>query len=144
VAYLITFASYGYRLHSGESGSVGEEEVMHQAPYDLDQVRREAVLAAIQEVCAQRGWSLLAAHVRSNHVHTVVEAEIPPERVMIDFKAYADSHLNLVGLDEPGRKRWARDGTVRWLWNRHDVAAAIQYVVWKQGERMSVFESQEL
>ena len=40
-------------------------------------------------VCVRRGWSLLAAHVRSNHVHTVVEAEVPPERVMGDFKTYA-------------------------------------------------------
>ena len=37
----------------------------------LDQIRRDAVLEAIQEVCTRRGWSLLAAHVRSNHVHTV-------------------------------------------------------------------------
>ena len=49
---------------------------MDQAPYHLDQTRRDAVLEAIQEVCVHRRWSLLAAHVRSNHVHTVVEAEV--------------------------------------------------------------------
>jgi REP element-mobilizing transposase RayT len=144
VVYLITFASYGYRLHSGESDSVDAGEAMDQASYDLDQVRRDAVLVAIQDVCVQRGWSLLAAHVRSNHVHTVVEAEVPPERVMIDFKAYASSHLNLLRLDEPGRKRWARDGSTRWLWNRQDVATAIQYVVGEWGDAMSVFEAHEV
>ena len=56
---------------------------MDQAPYQLDQIRRDAVLEAIRGVCAHRGWSLLAAHVRSNHVHTVVEAEVPPERVIL-------------------------------------------------------------
>ena len=53
-----------------------EAELMDQAPYHLDQIRRDAVLGAMQEVCVHRGWSLLAAHVRSNHVHTVVEAEV--------------------------------------------------------------------
>jgi len=92
VVYLITFACYGCHLHGGESGSVDREhnapgtpilkvdsaraafevELMDQAPYHLDQIRRDAVLEAIHEVCVHRGWNLLAAHVRSNHVHTVV------------------------------------------------------------------------
>ena len=161
--YLITFACYGCHLHGSESGSVdpahnvpgtpilegnsaraaSEEERMDQSPYHLDQIRRDAVLEAIQEVCAHRGWSLLAAHVRSNHVHTVVEAEVPPERVMSDFKAYASRHLNRMSLDEPNRKRWARHGSTRWLWKPKHVSAAIQYVVAEQGDAMSVFESHE-
>ena len=83
VTYLITFACYGCHLHGSESGSVDREHNVHgtpllevdsarvaaveermdQAPYHLDQDRRDAVLEAIQEVCGQRGWSLLAAHV---------------------------------------------------------------------------------
>ena len=124
MTYLITFACYGCHLHGSESGSVDaahnvpgtpilerdsaratfEEQRMDQSPYRLDQIRRDAVLEAIQEVCGHRGWSLLAAHVRSNHVHTVVEAEVPPERVMSDFKAYASRRLNRMTLDEPSRK----------------------------------------
>jgi len=100
VTYLITFVCCGRHLHGCESGSVdqahntpgtptletdharaaAERERMDQAPYDLDEIRRDAALKAIQQVCARRGWGLLAAHVRSNHVHTVVEAEAPPER----------------------------------------------------------------
>jgi REP element-mobilizing transposase RayT len=163
VVYLITFACYGSHLHGGESGSVDREhnapgtpileadpgraafeaELMDQAPYCLDQLRRDAVLEAIQEVCVHRSWSLLAAHVRSNHVHTVVAAEVPPERVMGDFKAYASRRLNRMSLDEPNRKRWARHGSTRRLWQPQHVSAAIQYVVTEQGEPMSVFESHE-
>ena len=44
--------------------------------------------------CAYRGWNLLAAHVRSNHVHIVVEAEAQPERNMNEFKSYASRELN--------------------------------------------------
>jgi REP element-mobilizing transposase RayT len=161
VTYLITFACYGCHLHGSESGSVDREhnvrgtpllevdsaraaaegERMDQAPYNLDQIRRDAVLEAIQEVCGQRGWSLLAAHVRSSHVHTVVQTEIPPERVMIDFKAYASRRLNRMRLDEPDRKRWARHGSTRFLWKPQHVWAAIQYVIDEQGDAMSVFES---
>jgi REP element-mobilizing transposase RayT len=160
---MITFACYGCHLHGSEPGSVdrghnapgtpilevdsarakAEREHMEQAPYSLDQIRREAVLEAIQEVCAHRGWNLLAAHVRSSRVHAVVEAEAPPERVMGDFKAYASRRLNRMRLDEPGRKRWARHGSTRWLWKPQHVSAAIQYVVGEQGDAMSVFESHE-
>jgi REP element-mobilizing transposase RayT len=158
VVYLITFVCYGRHLHGSESGSVDREHNTHgtpilepdsvraasaskcmdQAPYHLDQIRRDAVLEAI------RGWSLLAAHARSSHVHTVVEAEARPEQVMRDFKAYASRWLNRLRLDEPGRKRWAHHGSTRWLWKPQHVSAAMQYVVGEQGEAMSVFESHEL
>jgi REP element-mobilizing transposase RayT len=82
----------------------------------MDRRRRETVLAAILERCSSRDWSLLAAHVRTNHVHVVVEADAQPERIMNDLKSYASRCLNLRGLDEPTRKRWARHGSTRWLW----------------------------
>ena len=47
---------------------------------------RAVVLATIQGHCAYRGWNLLAAHVRSNHVHAVVAAETRPERIMNEFQ----------------------------------------------------------
>ena len=156
MTYLITFACYGCHLHGSESGSVDsahnvpgtpilegdsaraafEGQRMDQSPYHLDQIRRDAVLEAIR--------NLLAVHVRSNHVHTVVEAEVPPDRVMSDFKAYASRRLNGMRLDEPKRKRWARHGSTRWLWKPQHVSAAMQYVIAEQGDAMSAFESHEL
>ena len=53
---------------------------MDQPAYHMDQTRRDAGLQAIQKVCGYGGWNLLAAHVRSHPVHTVVEAEAEPER----------------------------------------------------------------
>ncbi|HXB70811.1 MAG TPA: transposase [Candidatus Acidoferrales bacterium] len=114
--------------------AAAETERMDQAPYHLDQIRRDALLEVIQEVCAHRGSRLLAAHVRSNHVHTVVEAGVLPERVMSDCKAYGRRRLNQMGLDEPNRKRWARHGSTRWRWKPQHVSAAIQYIVSEQGE----------
>ena len=164
MVYLITFVCYGRHMHGSDSGSVdpehnvpgiplldvdsaragAERAQMDQTPYRLDQFHRAAVLEAIQEVCIHQGWDLLAAHVRSSHVHTVVGAEVRPERVMTVFKAYASRRLNGMGLDEPGRKRWARHGSTRWLWKPEHISAAIQYVVAEQGDAMSVFQPRAL
>jgi REP element-mobilizing transposase RayT len=82
----------------------------------IDQVRRDAVLEAIQEVCAHRGGRLLAARVRSNHVHTLVDAGGPAERAMSGFQAYASRRLN----------------RMRWLWKPRHVPVAVRYVVAEQ------------
>jgi REP element-mobilizing transposase RayT len=58
---------------------------MDQPAYSMDQTRREAVLAAFVQRCRDSNWNLLAAHVRMNHVHLVVEADVPPERIMNDL-----------------------------------------------------------
>lgn len=157
--YFITFACYGEHLHGQESGSVdrlhnlfggrllaaapglvvAERQSMAQSPYVLDSEGRAAVLASVKEVCVHRGWGLLAAHVRTNHVHIVVEAEERPEKLMNDFKAYASRSLNRLGRDGSDRKRWARHGSTRWFWKDEDVREVIRYVIEEQGEPMAVF-----
>jgi hypothetical protein len=104
--YFVTFACYGAHLHGHEAGSVDRghnvpgtrlakanservavmRQQMDQLPYCLDNDRRATVLDALREVCVHRRWnrrwSLLAAHVLTNHVHVVVEAEVRPETIM--------------------------------------------------------------
>src|SRR5438034_1087872 len=128
LAYFITFHCYGSHLHGAEPGSVDRnhraygsryvppdatrlsaaEAVMDQEPYLLDPSGRYTVLQSIQQVCAHRGWTLVAAHVRTTHVHVVVEAGQPPEAVMHDFKAYATRLLN---HGERKTRRWSRHGS---------------------------------
>ena len=163
LSYLITFTCYGTRLHGSPAGSVDRhhnipgtpvlppdqprlqatQELMTDPPYALDEPRRSIVLKSIQEVCRYRGWSLLAAHVRTNHVHVVVQAFASPEKVLNDFKAYASRHLNRAGLDEPDCKRWTRHGSTRYLWKPEQVEAAIHYTVREQGEPLAVYENVE-
>jgi REP element-mobilizing transposase RayT len=112
---------------------------MPQPPYWLDREGRAAVLAALRGHCVYRGWSLLAAHVRTNHVRAIVEADVRPEKIMNEFKSYASRELNRPGRDGPDRKRWARHGSTRWLWKDEDVQQALQYVVEEQGEPMALF-----
>lgn len=162
--YFITFSCYGVHLHGEGAGSVdrhhnlvgsrvlepdpqrvsAERQSMTQPLYRLDQGRRAAVLSALQRHCLYRGWGLLAAHVRTSHVHVIVKAEVRPERVMSELKSYASRELNRLGCDGPDRKRWARHGSTRWLWEDRDVRRAIQYVVEEQGEPMAVFVSAEI
>jgi len=112
---------------------------MNQLPYLLDRAAREVALQALREVCLHRSWSLLAAHVRTNHVHVIVEADVRPEKVMNAFKSYASRSLNQLGREGHDRKRWARHGSTRWLWKDQDVREAIRYVIEEQGEPMAVF-----
>jgi REP element-mobilizing transposase RayT len=159
MTYLITFTCYGCHLHGDSMGSVDPEHNipgsrfvdanekrtawarsrMDQPPYSMDQPQRQAVLESLIERSLDRKWRLLAAHVRTNHVHLVIVAEDRPERVMNDLKSFASRCLNELGLDAADRKRWARHGSTRWLWTRDAVSAAIQYVMEKQGVPMAVY-----
>ncbi len=163
LAYFITFSCYGARVHGAEDGSVdvfnnrpgtpflppdferqtAETERMDQPVYTMDAARRTVVLRTIREVCDHRKWVLLAAHVRSNHVHVVVQANAQPEKVMNDFKAYASRRLNEGGFDGPERKRWSRHGSTRYLWNSDAVEARVHYTLHEQGEIMAAFPLSE-
>ena len=160
LAYLITFTCYGTWLHGKDPFSVDRDHNvpgtpfvardperekrelrrMDQPPYELDVPRRQVVLNAIREVCEYRGWELLAAHVRTTHVHVVVTSTESPERVMNDFKGYASRHLNEAGFENAERKRWTRHGSTPYLWKPREVEAAVHYVVHEQGEPMAVFD----
>ena len=114
--YFITFACYVVRLHGDDSGSVDRNNNVPGS--------------RLAESAPER----VAAHVRTNHVHVVVEADVPPEKVIHAFKAYSSRSLNRQKFDAPERKRWARHGSTRWLWTDEDVQESIRYVISGQGE----------
>jgi REP element-mobilizing transposase RayT len=159
-AYLITFACYGAHL-PGQAGTIDHNrnlfgsprekenkakeaearQKMRQGPYLLDATRRAIVLDSLHEVCNHKTWTLLAGHVRSNHIHVVIGANAPPERVMNTCKAYASRALNAAGLDSGDRNRWSRHGSTRHLYTKDSITAAIHYVVSEQGESMEVYSA---
>ena len=116
---------------------------MKQESYLIDRERRPLVLRSLREVCTHRGWTLLAAHVRSTHVHVVVTSQETPEKIMNALKSYASRALNQARLDPLGRRRWAHHGSTRYLWKPKQVVAAIEYVVWGQGKPMAVWRKQD-
>jgi REP element-mobilizing transposase RayT len=109
---------------------------MSEHEYELSWDAAKTVLRVLREVCAVRDWQLIAAHVRSTHVHCVVGGIDEPNRAIADFKAYASRALN---RNEPPRKRWAREGSTRRLGTPASIQAAVRYVADKQGEPMAVY-----
>ena len=116
---------------------------MRQERFELDSPDRGVVLQAIREVCRHRGWTLLAVHVRSTHVHLVLIATDKAERILNDIKAYASRALNRSDPGSASRKRWTRHGSTRYLWKLDQVGSAIHYVVREQGDPMAVWERTE-
>jgi REP element-mobilizing transposase RayT len=157
LAYFITFTTYGTWLHGSAKGSVDDEhnvhgtplapadarrehqerEVMVQPPYVMCAAERDIVCKASVDLARDRGWLLLAAHVRSNHVHVVVSAERDPGRLMSDLKARASRDLTLAGFDGAQRRRWTRHGSTRHLFREDEIEAKIRYPLDEQGQRMA-------
>jgi REP element-mobilizing transposase RayT len=156
LAYLITIRTYGTWLHGDERGSVDrryynkygtpkippskqrvrtEQALLKHPPVALNQAQRVVVEQAIREVCAHRGYHLMAVNARTNHVHSVVAAECEPEPVMNAFKAYATRHLREAGLMSPGVRPWSRHGSNPYLWTPEDVERAIEYVINGQDDK---------
>jgi hypothetical protein len=161
MTYFLTFNCYGSWLPGDERGWVDRargsydrggyqdpnpglaryaRKIMPQEPYQLDEPRAQIVLDAICEVCQYRGWGLVAAHVRTTHVHVVVAHLGDPDRPISDFKSYSSRALNQHRFETANRKRWARGGSTRRLPTAEAVRAAIQYVVDRQGDRIAVLQ----
>ena len=163
VAYLITFSCYGARIHGEDRATVDkrhnaygapfaaehagrvfvESRAMAESAYRLDRRARAAVLSAIREVTTFREWKLCAVHVRVNHVHVVVGLQEEPSSALRDFKAYAGRALKTLDGSTVRSRRWARHGSVRWLWSEDAVAAAVEYVLFGQGTTLDVWPSQD-
>jgi len=154
--YLITFCCYGSVL-PGQAGSVDDDSNLYGSRYRATSVAllghslarmrhepcvlsapaRQLVLSSIIEVGSVRNWNVLAAHVRTNHVHAVVEADAVPEKVLLDFKVISSRTLNKL---EGKKRRWARHGSTRYLWTKPQIDRAVSYVVCEQGTPMAVYE----
>ena len=156
-AYFLTVACYGERLHGDERGSVDtdnngwrtpyiatnrswqrfEQRLMPQGTARLSEASREIVLVAIRSVAQHESWTLHAVHVRSTHVHIVVTADDKPETVLGKMKAYSSRALNQAS----GKtiKRWSGHGSTVWLWDVHQLARSIEYVVHGQGNPMACY-----
>lgn len=159
VAYFITIRTYGtwlpgdqrsYTHHSyykhgmkHREPRLGLEEHAKAIRSDralvLDNAARAIVSDAIRGVCEHRGWILTALHVRSNHVHIVVQADCKPERAMNDFKSWSTRALRVESAIDHDRKVWARHGSTIYLFKDREVAYAVWYTNESQdGERFEM------
>jgi REP element-mobilizing transposase RayT len=157
--YLLTFTCYGSHLPGDARGSFdhlrrGERRPIdanpgleayrrrstRQAPYVLESAQaRSVVRSAIVEVCAHRCWFLHALHVRTNHVHGIVDAEVPFSRVFGDWKAYASRALRAAGQSPSDRLFWTHGGSARRILSPQDLDRALRYVLLGQGRLMETY-----
>ena len=156
LAFLLTWRCYGTHL-PGQPGAVLPAQNQYNSPlptpnpiressararmlhppYVLDPPHRDVVLTAMQQVCATKAWSLLAAHIRTNHIHVVISAPVKPESVLSVLKAYSSRALN--SQSSSNRPHWARHGSTRYLWNTQSLNAAVAYVLHSQGDPMCTY-----
>jgi REP element-mobilizing transposase RayT len=162
LAYFITFSTYGTWLHGTSKGKgsvdrnrnqpgmpfVDPSEMresksrnqMQQPAYTMQPAEREIVRDAIVALCQEKGWRLLALHVRTNHVHVVLDVDRDPGRAMSDMKARASRALTRAGFDDATRKRWTRHGSTLHLFDETTVADKIDYTLNRQGPPMSFYD----
>lgn len=78
--------------------------------------------------------------MRTNHVHAIVSGQAKPEKLMIDFKAWASRRLKEHFQESADRDRWTQHGSTLYLWNENELAQKIDYVLNGQGAPMAVFD----
>ena len=157
VGYLITFRTYGTWLHGDERGSVDqhhhrygtlllppgprrkyiERNLLKQSPVKLSQRQRTAIDFGIRETCEIRKWELWALNVRTNHLHCVITANRSSKTVLGALKANATRSMKEAGCWGGDLSPWARGGSGKCLWSEEDLANAIAYVVYDQGEPLN-------
>ncbi len=153
LAYLLTWTTYGTWLHGDDRGSVDREHNTFDTPFvpaspgrrvaRVDQLaaqvvtltadQRRVVHETIDAHCAHRGWRLIEANVRTNHVHAVIAAPVEPEVIVNQCKGWCTRRLReagLVGADQPV---WTEGGSKRYLWDDESLARARHYVRNEQG-----------
>ena len=100
--------------------------------------QRQRVQEQVAETCAHRKWLLHAVNCRTNHVHVVLTSSAPPKIIREQLKAWCARRLNEqqveAGIPELRRRSqwWTQRGSIRWIFDESDLAAAIDYVLNQQ------------
>ncbi len=142
-AYFITWTTYGTWL-PGDVRGWRKRRGGTQIPAPLlerwcrEQMKGEVVLLAVddratveqacQEHCDVRGWTLLVANARTNHVHVIVFAALHPNKVRDQLKANCTRRLRQQEKPLMAARTWTRGGYVEILDTDEDIQAAFQYV----------------
>jgi len=154
LAYFITFRTYGTWLHGDKRGSVDrfnnrygtprlppnklrekyERTLLKQPPVRLNMKQRKVVEESIRKECRRRKWIFWAANARTNHVHSVVTADCGSKQARAILKAVATKTLREQGLWKSNRSPWADRGSRRKVYKKNRLMAAIDYVLYDQGE----------
>ena len=135
--WLLTWRTYAtYPTFSRREGDGRSAVSPSHEPLTLDAERREAALHSILATCRAKGWHLLAAHVRTTHIHIVLDAQDPASFLFANLKARITRALRAANLVHGAQPVWADYRNARWLTSEEAVVRAIRYVLDCQGTPM--------
>jgi hypothetical protein len=155
LAYFLTFTTYGTWLHGDERKSIVvkngiarpikpnahfqlyQREHLQSPPVKFDAHQRKVVLNTLLRHCELKSWQLFAAHVRTTHVHMVVQSDKAPEQATADLKAWCTRHLRQSGYPLPNV--WTRHESTIYIFTYTKLIEKIRYVVYEQGKPMNVY-----
>jgi len=155
LAYFITFTAYGTWLHGDSRKSIlvenhatkliepqesffrYEQQKLKHPVVMFDKKIRCIILETIMDRGQWKQWHLYAAHVRSNHVHIVVNSTDPIDKVMESLKARATRKLRQSGYNLS--KVWTRHGSTKYIFTRAKLFEKIHYIIYEQGEMMNYY-----
>lgn len=157
LAYIITCRTYASWLHGDPRGSVDRKrnkilqpKIKHnpglhhamkaackESEFVMNAQQRQVVLHSIIDTCQHSTWYLHAAHVRSNHIHVVLTAEKPPERIVMSLKANATRLLRIADPTLTRERFWSRGASTRYIFQSIYIFRAIEYTINEQGCEMA-------
>jgi REP element-mobilizing transposase RayT len=153
IAYLFTWITYGTWLPGDARGWVEfrhgfqlPNPILEQASAArmtedacvLTLPQRQRAELQVAETCSHNAWPLHAVNCRSNHIHVVPSSPEHPTTIRKQLKAWCTRRLNeqqiALGIPEPLHRTnwWAERGSIRWIFDENDLAAAIDYVLNQQ------------
>ncbi len=161
LAYFITIRAYGTWLHGDERLSVTrknnqygapkikrnvrfEKQMMNELKYlpvHFDTVKRDIIKTAFENTCQHLRWRIYALHVRTNHVHVVLQADQHANDVMRILKTNATILLRKKSDIEKDRKVWSRHGSTKYLWTDQSIYFACEYTISEQGNKMACIDN---
>ncbi len=103
----------------------------------LNPHHRNIVRDAIVKHCQIRQWRLFGLHVRTTHVHCVVQADKPIDQTMKEFKSWATRMLQKNGLTNP--QIWTEGASCNYIFTTAKLLEKVHYVVYEQGEKMECY-----
>ncbi|QDT11346.1 transposase [Planctomycetes bacterium K23_9] len=148
--YFITWTTYGTFLPGDSRGwrkrqsgpqqprpaleQWSQDHMAHEA-VRLSDDDRTTVQLACQQHCEFRGWTLLAANARSNHVHVVVISDREPSTTRNQLKANCTRALRQQRTPLHVPKTWSTGGDTKVLNTDDQIESAILYVTEAQDQK---------
>lgn len=106
---------------------------MKQTPFVLSIDDRRTCLTAIVADARAGGHRLLAANIRSNHVHLLVQSTWSGKALRARFKAISTKALRENGLVQQNRRVWGEGGWQRAMYPGPRAEETFRYVLAGQG-----------